>query len=50
MEYYLRRYPRSPRDVLQSRPAAEAARLTAGEFPDPAPHFATVARVWLRPS
>lgn len=47
MEYYLRRYPSSPRDVLQSRPAAEAARLTADEFPDPAPRLVSVRRLWL---
>jgi mannosyltransferase len=47
MEYYLRHYPASPRDVLQSRPAAEAARLTADEFQDPARHLVGVHRVWL---
>jgi mannosyltransferase len=47
MEYYLRRYPSEPRDILRSRPAAEAARLTADEFPDAAAHLAGVHRVWL---
>nr|WP_296067622.1 glycosyltransferase family 39 protein [uncultured Actinoplanes sp.] len=47
MTYYLRRYPTAPRDILQSRPAAEAARLTADEYRDPVPHLAHVHRVWL---
>jgi mannosyltransferase len=47
MEYYLRRYPSRPRDVLLSRPAARTARLTADESPDPAADLAGVERVWL---
>jgi mannosyltransferase len=47
MDYYLRRYPTRPRDVLLSRPAARTGRLTADEFPDPAAHLAGVERVWL---
>jgi mannosyltransferase len=47
MEYYLRRYPTFPRDLLQRRPAAEAATLTAEEHPDAAARVAGVQRVWL---
>jgi mannosyltransferase len=46
-EYYLRRYPTSPRDVLLRRPAAEAAQLRADEYPDAAARLAGVNRVWL---
>jgi mannosyltransferase len=47
VEYYLRRHPVFPRDVLQSRPAAAAGRLMADEYPDPAARLAGVRRVWL---
>jgi mannosyltransferase len=47
MQYYLRRYPTQPRDVLQSRSAAAAGQLRADEYPDPAAHVAGLDRVWL---
>ncbi|WP_123678037.1 glycosyltransferase family 39 protein [Couchioplanes caeruleus] len=47
MEYYLRRYPSRPPDVLESRPAAEVGRLRAEEYPDAAAHVASASRVWL---
>lgn len=46
-DYYLRRNPMSPRDVLRSRPAAEAAQLRADEYPDAAARLAGADRVWL---
>jgi mannosyltransferase len=47
VEYYLRRYDTSPRDVLQRRRAADVGRLTADEYPDAAARLAGVRRVWL---
>jgi mannosyltransferase len=47
MEYYLRRYPSAPRDVLLRRPAAEAAQLRADEYPDAAARVGGSDRVWL---
>ncbi|MFC3382006.1 glycosyltransferase family 39 protein [Couchioplanes azureus] len=47
MEYYLRRYPSRPRDVLERRPAAEVGRLRADEHPDAAGQVAGTGRVWL---
>lgn len=47
VEYYLRQYPAWPRDVLQRRPAAQAGRLRADEYPDAAAQVAGLDRVWL---
>jgi mannosyltransferase len=47
MEYYLRRQPTFPRDLLQRRSAAEAGQLMADEDPDPAARVAGTPRVWL---
>ena len=47
MEYYLRRQPTFPRDLLQSGSAADAGALRADEYPDAAARVAGVRRVWL---
>jgi hypothetical protein len=47
MEYYLRRQPSLPRDLLQRRPAADAGWLMADEHPDAAARLTGVRRVWL---
>lgn len=47
MEYYLRRQPAYPRDLLRRRPAAEAGWLMAEEHADAAARVAGVPRVWL---
>ncbi|GAA3958518.1 glycosyltransferase family 39 protein [Actinoplanes auranticolor] len=47
MEYYLRRHPAYPRDLLQRRTAADAGRLMAEEHTDAAARVTGVPRVWL---
>ena len=47
LEYYLRRQPTFPRDLLQSRSAADAGTLRADEHPDAAARVAGTRRVWL---
>lgn len=47
VEYYLRGQPTFPRDLLRSRPAADAGALRADEYPDAAARVAGVRRVWL---
>ncbi|MEV6601531.1 glycosyltransferase family 39 protein [Actinoplanes sp. NPDC051346] len=47
VEYYLRRQPSRPGDVLLSRSAAEAGQLRADEYQDAATHVAGQDRVWL---
>jgi mannosyltransferase len=47
MEYYLRRHPTSPRDLLRSRTAADAGRLMAEEHADAAARVTGAPRVWL---
>jgi mannosyltransferase len=45
--YYLRDEPDRPADVLLHRTAAARARLSAGEYADPAPYLRDRRRVWL---
>lgn len=47
MDYYLRRDPGRPRDILLREPAALTATLTAAEYADPAARLAPVSRIWL---
>jgi mannosyltransferase len=47
IDYYLRRDPGRPRDLLTQRSAADAASLLPVEFADPVAHVAGTARVWL---
>ena len=47
MDYYLRRLPSAPRDVLLRRPAAEVGLLVADEYPPDAAHTAGATGVWV---
>jgi mannosyltransferase len=47
MDYYLRRLPGVPRDVLLRRPAAEAGRLAADEYPADAARVAGAPGIWV---
>jgi mannosyltransferase len=47
LDYYLRRDPGRPADVLLARSAADVASLRAQEFPDAASRARGRARIWL---
>ena len=47
MDYYLRRDPGRPRDVLLERSAASSASLKATEYADAADRVASAPRIWL---
>jgi mannosyltransferase len=46
-DYYLRRLPGAPRDVLLRHPAAEGGRLAADEYPADPAHVAGAPGIWV---
>ncbi|MEU4422027.1 glycosyltransferase family 39 protein [Actinoplanes sp. NPDC024001] len=47
LDYYLNRLPARPGDPLVRVPSAEAAKLTADEYPDDVAHLAGADRIWV---
>ncbi|MEV6342657.1 glycosyltransferase family 39 protein [Actinoplanes sp. NPDC051851] len=47
MEYYFRRYPTAPADVLLEVPAPRTGELTGREYPDDAVRLAGAPGIWL---